>query len=193
MLGVGSRWWIGPDLGAGPWWCDAASHGCMCSSEIWKAGGPADLPPYNPFRPSLCWWRKHLNRFRRGGKKGEGRKTVSFPLTIKKWKGFGRICYLGENVFQLLACPPPLTSPVRHLGVVAPWCAYAHCDIPLNKPLKKKKGKKNLRTSYCAKRNQKIQVCMGISLGQCGESCRVTACPFLLSEGPSPTLPTGPE
>lgn len=56
----------------------------------------------------------------------------------KKKNSFGKIYWLGENYFQLLACPPPpppYTSPRTYeaSGGGALCCVYARCYINSNK------------------------------------------------------------
>lgn len=121
--------------------------------------GPAHLPLYNPFHPSLPWWRRHLTRFRRGGKK-EGKKTVSFPLGEKKSVLEGSVGWVRTFCQLLACCPPPLTSPgtCEASGdggpVVCLW-SVGH-SFKYTTQIGKKKGRKPPNTSYYAKINQKI-------------------------------------
>lgn len=120
------------------WWIDifhSSQEGRWC---CW----PAALQTF----PILPWWWKYVIRFRRCGKKGEGRKPLSFHLTKRKLE-FWKDLLVRWELLSLLACPPPpFTSPTtcEASGGGAPCCAYAHCYVNLNKSckLKRKKDKR---------------------------------------------------
>lgn len=72
----------------------------------------------------------------------EKRKGEENSVLSPNKKSFGKICWLGENFFHLLACPPPFTSPItcEASGGGVPCCAYAHRYINLNKSCKLKQN-----------------------------------------------------
>lgn len=116
-------------------------------------------------------------------KKERGEKPFPFLRHKKKkkerwvWKDLLVRCKLFFNCWLIVLLSHCLV-PARHLEVVAPLCAYGQYDIHWTKPhrwknpnqAKEKHNKqqktKQLKTSYCAKVNQKIRACMGIRLVQ---------------------------